>query len=195
MSDSDTVKPVDDQEEDRRLFDLWMKGDPQGFSGLYNRYKNRVFGFLVRMTSDREVAEDLVQDTFLAAMRNASQFDRSRNFLSWIFGIAHKRTIDYFRHIKVENEHQIDAEHAIGKGPETPDINFSNMQLRSVINEAIKTLDPMQREVFLLRELGDVPFKEIAQIMDCPINTALGRMRLALKNIRKELKRKGLYGM
>jgi RNA polymerase sigma-70 factor, ECF subfamily len=195
MSDSDTVKPVDDQEEDRRLFDLWMKGDPQGFSGLYNRYKNRVFGFLVRMTSDREIAEDLVQDTFLAAMRNAGQFDRSRNFLSWIFGIAHKRTIDYFRHIKVENEHQVDAEHAIGKGPETPDINFSNMQLRSVINEAIKTLDPMQREVFLLRELGDVPFKEIAQIMDCPINTALGRMRLALKNIRKELKREGLYGM
>ncbi len=195
MGDSDSIKQVDDQEEDRYLFDLWMKGDPHGFSGLYNRYKNRVFGFLVRMTSDREVAEDLVQDTFLAAMRNASQFDRSRNFLSWIFGIAHKRTIDYFRHIKVENEHQIDAEHAIGKGPETPDINFSNMQLRSVINEAIKTLDPMQREVFLLRELGDVPFKEIAQIMDCPINTALGRMRLALKNIRKELKRKGLYGM
>jgi RNA polymerase sigma-70 factor (ECF subfamily) len=53
----------------------------------------------------------------------------------------------------------------------------------------------MQREVFLLRELGDVPFKEIAEIMNCPINTALGRMRLALKNIRKDLKRNGLYGL
>ena len=74
-------------------------------------------------------------------------------------------------------------------------MNLSNAQVRMIINDAIKTLDPMQREVFLLRELGDVPFKEIADIMNCPINTALGRMRLALKNIRKELKRNGLYGM
>jgi RNA polymerase sigma-70 factor (ECF subfamily) len=192
---SDEIKSMEDQKEDQVFFDLWLKGDPRGFSGLYNRYKNRVFGFLVRMTSDREIAEDLLQDTFLAAMRNANQFDRSRNFLSWIFGIAHKRTIDYFRHIKVENEHQADTEHSVGKGPETPEINLENSQLKIVLNEAIKTLDPLQREVFLLREVGDVPFKEIAQIMNCPINTALGRMRLALKNIRKEIKRKGLYGM
>ena len=195
----DDQKLIEDQKENQRedqlLFDLWVKGDPRGFSGLYNRYKNRVFGFLVRMTSDREIAEDLLQDTFLAAMRNANQFDRNRNFLSWIFGIAHKRTIDYFRHVKVENEHQGDTDRSLGKGPDTPEITLSNTQLRGVINEAIKTLDPMQREVFLLRELGDVPFKEIAQMMNCPINTALGRMRLALKNIRKELKRKGLYGM
>ena len=81
---------ADDQKEDQVFFDLWLKGDQRGFSGLYNRYKNRVFGFLVRMTGDREIAEDLLQDTFLAAMRNANQFDRQRNFLSWIFGIAHK---------------------------------------------------------------------------------------------------------
>jgi RNA polymerase sigma-70 factor, ECF subfamily len=192
---NDINNQAEEREENQRLFDLWIKGDPRGFSGLYDRYKNRVFGFLIRMTGNREIAEDLLQDTFLAAMRNANQFDRNRSFLSWIFGIAHKRTIDYFRHVKVENEHQGDAEGALGKGPETPDINLSNAQVRAVINDAIKTLDPMQREVFLLRELGDVPFKEIAEIMRCPINTALGRMRLALKNIRKELKRNGLYGM
>jgi len=186
---------ADDQKEDQVFFDLWLKGDQRGFSGLYNRYKNRVFGFLVRMTGDREIAEDLLQDTFLAAMRNANQFDRQRNFLSWIFGIAHKRTIDYFRHVKVENEHQADTDKSVGRGANTPDVDFSNMQVRGYINEALKTLDPMQREVFLLREVGDVPFKEIAQIMNCPINTALGRMRLALKNIRKELKRNGLHGL
>jgi RNA polymerase sigma-70 factor, ECF subfamily len=192
---NDLNDQAEERAENQRLFDLWMKGDPRGFSGLYDRYKNRVFGFLLRMTGNREIAEDLLQDTFLAAMRNANQFDRSRSFLSWIFGIAHKRTIDYFRHVKVENEHQGDAEGALGKGPDLPDVNFSNAQVRSIINEAIKTLDPMQREVFLLRELGDVPFKEIAEIMNCPINTALGRMRLALKNIRKDLKRNGLYGL
>ena len=192
----DVIKQqADDQKEDQVFFDLWLKGDQRGFSGLYNRYKNRVFGFLVRMTGDREIAEDLLQDTFFAAMRNANQFDRQRNFLSWIFGIAHKRTIDYFRHVKVENEHQADTDKSVGRGANTPDIDFSNMQVRGYINEALKTLDPMQREVFLLREVGDVPFKEIAQIMNCPINTALGRMRLALKNIRKELKRNGLHGL
>jgi RNA polymerase sigma-70 factor (ECF subfamily) len=172
-----------------------MKGDTAGFSALYERYKNRVFGFLVRMTGDREIAEDLLQDTFLAAMRNAQQFDRERNFLSWIFGIAHKRTIDYFRHVKVENEHLLDTDRSLGKGPDLPDLGLSNKRLNAVINEAVKTLEPMQREVFLLRELGDVPFKDIAQIMNCPINTALGRMRLALKNIRKELKKRGIHGL
>jgi RNA polymerase sigma-70 factor, ECF subfamily len=197
MNDSKNDSNISAEEkiENQRLFDLWIKGDTRGFSGLYERYKDRVFGFLIRMTGNREIAEDLLQDTFFAAMRNANQFDRDRNFLSWIFGIAHKRTIDYFRHVKVENEHQSDAEGAIGKGPDSPDINLSNAQIKIIINEAIKELDPMQREVFLLRELGDVPFKEIAEIMNCPINTALGRMRLALKNIRKELKRNGLYEM
>jgi RNA polymerase sigma-70 factor, ECF subfamily len=186
---------MDNVLEDHVLFDRWMKGDTNGFSALYERYKNRVFGFLVRMTGDREIAEDLLQDTFLAAMRNAQQFDRERNFLSWIFGIAHKRTIDYFRHVKVEYEHILDTDRSLGKGPDLPDSGLSNKQLNAVINEAVRTLEPMQREVFLLRELGDVPFKDIAQIMNCPINTALGRMRLALKNIRKELKKRGIHGL
>jgi RNA polymerase sigma-70 factor (ECF subfamily) len=181
--------------EDRVLFDKWMKGDTKGFAALYDRYKNRVFGFLLRMTGDREIAEDLLQDTFVAAMRNAQQFDQQRNFLSWLFGIAHKRAIDYFRHVKVENDHILDTDRSVGKGPDLPDSSLANRHLNVDINEAVKTLEPMQREVFLLRELGDVPFKDIAQMMNCPINTALGRMRLALKNIRKELKKRGIHGM
>jgi RNA polymerase sigma-70 factor (ECF subfamily) len=95
----------------------------------------------------------------------------------------------------VENEHLFDTDRSIGKGPDLPDVGLSNENLNAVINEAVKTLEPMQREVFLLRELGDVAFKDIAHIMNCPINTALGRMRLALKNIRKELKKRGIHGV
>jgi RNA polymerase sigma-70 factor (ECF subfamily) len=180
---------------DQELFDLWVKGNPRGFAGLYEKYKNRVFGFLLRMTGDREIAEDLLQETFFAALRNAEQFDRSRSFLSWLFGIAHKRTIDYFRHAKVETDHKQDAEGAIGSKIDAPDQQLSNQSLRKLINESVEQLDPLQKEVFLLRELGGVAFKEIANIMDCPINTALGRMRLALKNIRKELKKRGIDGV
>ncbi|MBN1550047.1 RNA polymerase sigma factor [bacterium] len=182
-------------EDDQGAFDLWMKGDEKGFSTLYEKYKNRVFGFLIRMTGDREIAEDLLQETFFAALRNADQFDRSRSFLSWLFGIAHKRTIDYFRHVKVETDHKEDAGNAVGSRIDRPDQELMNKNIQVIVREAVAELDPLQKEVFLLREMAGVPFKEIAVIMNCPINTALGRMRLALKNIRKELKKRGIDGV
>lgn len=184
-----------DQSEDQEFFDLWLKGDEKGFSVLYNKYKNRVFGFLFKMTGERDVAEDLLQETFLAAYRNAFQFDRSRSFLSWLFGIAHKRTIDYFRHARVETDHREEAVGSVGSKIDAPDDELVNSNMRQLINSAVVKLDPFQREVFMLRELGGVPFKEIAEIMNCPINTALGRMRLALKNIRKDLEKRGIDGV
>lgn len=184
-----------DKEEDRILFEQWMKGDPEGFSVIYEKYKKRLFGFLVKMTNDKSLAEDLMQETFFAALRNANQFDTNRSLLSWFFGIAHKKAIDHFRHAKVENEHQHEAEKSIGSKIDNPDKATVNKHIRKTVNEAVQTLDPLQREVFLLREMGGVAFKDIAEIMNCPINTALGRMRLALRNIRKELEKRGIYGV
>ena len=191
------VENVDnsDKEEDRLFFDLWMKGDPKGFSTIYEKYKKRLFGFLIRMTGDRELAEDLMHETFFSALRNANQFDRERNLLSWFFGIAHKKAIDYFRHAKVEIDHQREAESSVGSKIDTPDNATDGKHVRQLINEALQTLDPQQKEVFLLRELGGIAFKDIAEVMKCPINTALGRMRLALKNIRKELEKRGIHGV
>ena len=179
-------------EEDRLLYDRWMAGEADGFSGLYEKYKNRVFGFLVRMTGDRDVAEDLMQETFFAALRNVRQYDRNRSFLSWVFGIAHKRAIDYFRHARVENDHREDTGRSVGSRIEDAETAVDNKKVRGLIRDAVQVLDPAQREVFLLRELGGVAFKDIAVIMKCPLNTALGRMRLALQNIRKELKKRGV---
>ncbi len=184
-----------DREEDRQLFDLWKKGDPKGFSTIYAKYKKRLFGFLVRMTGDRDLAEDLMHETFFSALRNADQFDRDRNLLSWFFGIAHKKAIDYFRHAKVETDHQREAESSVGSRIDSPDKATDGKHVRQLISEALQTLDPQQREVFLMRELGGVAFKDIAEAMHCPINTALGRMRLALKNIRKELEKRGVHGV
>jgi RNA polymerase sigma-70 factor, ECF subfamily len=190
-----TEEQKENQEEDQVFFALWLKGDEKGFSVLYNKYKNRVFGFLFKMTGERNVAEDLLQETFLAAYRNAFQFDRTRSFLSWLFGIAHKRTIDYFRHAKVEIDHRRDAIESVGSRIEAPDEELANEKVRQIVNSAVENLDPFQRDVFLLRELGGVSFKEIAEIMNCPINTALGRMRLALRNIRKDLEKRGINGV
>lgn len=184
-----------EKEEDKILFEQWMKGDPKGFATIYEKYKKCLFGFLIRMTGDKGLAEDLMQETFFSALRNAHQFDRNRNILSWFFGIAHKKAIDHFRHAKVETEHEREGKRAIGSKIDAPDSEASNKHIRKLVNEAVETLDPLQREVFLLREMGDVAFKDIAAIMDCPINTALGRMRLAMKNIRKELEKRGIYGV
>jgi RNA polymerase sigma-70 factor, ECF subfamily len=190
-----TEEQKEDLSEDQAFFDLWLKGDEKGFSVLYNKYKNRVFGFLFKMTGDRNIAEDLLQETFLAAYRNAFQFDRTRSFLSWLFGIAHKRTIDYFRHAKVEIDHREEAMESVGSRIEAPDEELANEKVRQMVNSAVENLDTFQRDVFLLRELGGVSFKEIAEIMNCPINTALGRMRLALRNIRKDLEKRGINGV
>jgi RNA polymerase sigma-70 factor, ECF subfamily len=186
---------MEEHEEDRVQFDKWVKGDEEGFTALYEKYKTRVFSFILRMTNDRDLAEDLLQETFLAALRNANQFDRNRSFLSWVFGIAHKRTIDHFRHAKVERDHQDETERSVGTRIETQEQFISNNDLRVMLRDAIEKLDPLQREVFLLREMGGVPFKDIARIMNCPINTALGRMRLALKNIRTELEKRGIHAV
>ncbi|MBN1980105.1 MAG: sigma-70 family RNA polymerase sigma factor [Chitinivibrionales bacterium] len=184
-----------DTKEDSALFDRWVKGDSKAFEIIYKKYRKRIFGFLIKMTNERGLAEDLLQETFFAALRNSHQFDRQRSLLSWFFGIAHKKTIDHFRHVKVENDHQVEARRSIGSKIDNPDIDTSNKHIRELLHNAVQTLDPLQREVFLLRELGGVAFKDIAQIMDCPINTALGRMRLALKNIRKELEKRGVHGV
>jgi RNA polymerase sigma-70 factor (ECF subfamily) len=195
MNNMQNVVDPNDRREDKENFEKWMNGDRAGFSYLYNKYKNRVFSFLLRMTGDRALAEDLLQETFLAALRNASQFDRERSFLSWLFGIGHKRAIDFFRHARVENDHKTEAEDSVGSRLESPDREITNSRVRKIMADGIEQLDPLQREVFLLRELGDVPFKDIALMMNCPINTALGRMRLALKNIRKELEKRGIHGV
>ena len=95
----------------------------------------------------------------------------------------------------METDHREEAQHSVGSRIDAPDDQLSNDNLRDVINSAVEALDPFQKEVFMLREMGGVPFKEIAEIMNCPINTALGRMRLALKNIRKDLQKRGIDGV
>jgi RNA polymerase sigma-70 factor (ECF subfamily) len=147
------------------------------------------------MTGDRQLSEDLLQDTFMSALRNAVQYDKNRSFLSWLFGIAHKRAIDYFRHVKVENDNVHNTERSMGTRLDAPDSVLDKSNIRGVIMEALEQLEPLQREVFMMREVGDMSFKDIARLTNSPLNTALGRMRLALKNIRKELEKRGIHGV
>lgn len=186
------IQKMNNKNGDKILIDTWIKGDSYGFAQLYQKYKSRIYGFLIKMTKDKDLAEDLMQETFFAAYRNAGQFDRNRNFLSWLFGIAHKRTIDYFRHAKVEKVNRKEIKKFIGTCYDHPDDILSCREVKNIINREVEKLEKNQREVLLMRVLGDVKFKEIAEIMDCSINTVLGRMYYVHKKIRKKLQEKNI---
>ncbi|ERP39403.1 RNA polymerase sigma factor [Chitinivibrio alkaliphilus] len=165
----------------------------KAFTKLYDEYKHKVFSLILRMVKDRNVAEDLLQDTFISALNSIDRFERNRSFLSWLFGIAHKKTIDYIRHEKVVNKYQDEASQAVGSRIQDPLSSTADGRVRELVNHVLEDISVEQKEVFLMREMGGVPFKDIAEITGCTINTALGRMRLACEKIRKEFVKRGYY--
>lgn len=167
----------------------------EDFRHFYEQYRIPLYTFILRMVKNKELAEDLMQDTFVSAVKSFDQFDKNRNFMSWLFGIAHKRTIDHFRHEKIVQTHKDKEDSTLGTNLDRPDTVLEKDQMREVLSAALETLSPVQREVFLMREMGGVSFKDIAEITGTSVNTALGRMRLALKNIRIEFEKRGIYGV
>jgi len=165
------------------------------FRLFYEQYRIPVYTFILKMVKDRTLAEDLMQDTFLSAVKYIDQFQEGRNFMSWLFGIAHKRTIDHFRHQKIVRVHKDKEESTLCTELDRPDQAMEKGAVRAVLSDALETLSPVQREVFLMREMGGVSFKDIADITGTSVNTALGRMRLALKNIKIEFEKRGIYGV
>lgn len=165
------------------------------FRRFYEEYRIPLYTFILKMVKDRALAEDLMQDTFVSAVKKYDQFDKNRNFMSWLFGIAHKRTIDHFRHAKIVHTHRDKEEGSMGTNLDRPDAEHDKTVMREVLSAALETLSPVQREVFLMREMGGVSFKDIAEITGTSVNTALGRMRLAMKNIRIEFEMRGIYGV
>jgi RNA polymerase sigma-70 factor (ECF subfamily) len=165
------------------------------FQKFYEEYRIPLYTFILRMVKDRELAEDLLQDTFVSAIKSIDQFDESRNFMSWLFGIAHKRTIDHFRHETIVNNNRDKEFSTVGTNVDTPDKEFDKQEFRIVLSNVVNSLSPVQKEVFLNREMGGVSFKDIAYITGTSVNTALGRMRLAMKTIKEEFEKRGIYGM
>ncbi|MGM0443805.1 MAG: RNA polymerase sigma factor [Fibrobacterota bacterium] len=175
---------------------LWLdSGESSAFEYLYNAYKHKVYTLIIRMVRDQAVAEDILQETILSALKSIESFDRTRSFLSWLFGIAHKKTIDHIRHAKVVQKYQDEAADAMGSRIETPAGDTESGRIRTVLSAAVETLSPRQKEVFLMREMSGVPFKDIARITGCSLNNALGRMRLACEKIREEFRRRGYDGV
>ena len=183
------MKPSDEE-----LVTSYMEeGDENAFRQLVERHQDRIFGYLMGMVKDRAAANDIFQDTFVRvidAMQDGSYTPQGK-WLSWVMSIARNAAIDHTRKQKkwADMPHDPDEGRSFWETLEddapSADEELHRAEQREWLDEHIEELAPEQREVLLLRQETELTFREIAELQDVSINTALGRMRYALKNLRK----------
>lgn len=182
-----TTKLTDDQ-----LVAAYAKGDNQAFDILLKRHQTRVFSYIYSVVKNRDVADDIFQETFVKAITTIKQgrYAESGRFAAWISRIAHNLIIDFYRQEKSENTMSADEEGAdVLNRRELSESNIEdfmvNEQIHNDVRRIINALPENQREVLMMRYYKDMSFKEIAEATKVSINTALGRMRYAILNMRR----------
>ncbi|ABC44806.1 RNA polymerase sigma-70 factor, ECF subfamily [Salinibacter ruber DSM 13855] len=184
------------QPTDEELVSAYLdESDEQAFRQLVERHQDRIFGYLMGMVKDRAVANDLFQETFervIKAMHGErGSYDRQGQWLSWVMSIARNAAIDHTRKQKKWTDVPQDEDDGrsfwdtLEDDSPYADEQLHRAEQREWLDEHIEQLAPEQKEVLLLRQETDLTFREIAELQDVSINTALGRMRYALKNLRK----------
>ena len=184
---------------DNELVQRFIEGDQNSLEVLVHRHKNRIYSYILLIVKNQELAEDIFQDTFIKVIRSLKRgkYVESGKFTSWVLRIAHNLIIDHFRKEKLQATISNDAlEVDIFNSPKFSDKNIEEImikdQILSDVKELIKELPEDQQQVIYMRHYMGLSFKEIAEQTDVSINTALGRMRYALINLRKIIKQKNL---
>ena len=177
---------------DEQLVSLYQQGNNNAFDTLLKRYESKVFSYLIYSVKKQELAEDLFQDVFMKIVVRIKnrQYAENGKFSSWMMRIVHNHLIDYYRTCPTEriisnDESDVDlfnnADIAINENREQ---EMNDQQTLAEVKSLIALLPEAQREVLLMRIYDELSFKEIAQKTNCSINTALGRMRYAILNLR-----------
>ena len=185
---------------DEVLMMRFQGGDRAAFTGLVRRHKTPIFNFILRQVRTRQAAEDLAQDVFVKIVQNAAEFKHEARFSTWAYTIARNVCIDHQRKMSLRRHPSLDqasGEHGDGPtlGERTADPTPGALvervaigaEMGQHITRAVELLPAEQREVFLLREIGNVPFKDIAQMIGVPENTVKSRMRYALERLQEAL--------
>lgn len=188
------------QSTDDELVKLYENGNNQAFETLLLRYKSKVYTNIYLIVRNRELSEDIFQDTFIKAIATIQQgrYVESGKFLAWVNRIAHNLIIDHFRREKNENTFSADAvDYDIVNNSKLSEKSiediWSNEQVLADVVHLIDLLPTSQQKVIRMRYFEDLSFKEIAEKTNVSINTALGRMRYALLNMRRIATEKDLY--
>lgn len=171
------------------------EGSPRAFERLVREYGDRIYRFACRMVGP-SAAEDVAQEVFLRVFRSVRAYRPGGRFESWLFTIANNICIDLARRRRVEvhgeDRGDSDPRSRIPSGGPGPLRELEEAERRQALLEAVGRLPLEQKQVFLLREEGGLSFREIAELLGCPLNTALGRMHYAMENLRRAMKNHGL---
>ena len=180
---------------DQQLLSAYLSGDKDAISILIERHSKRVLDYIRMMVKNNEVADDIYQETFIKVVRfiDDGRYTDNGKFLSWVLRIAHNHVIDHFRQAKQQNNlSESDAGYDILNMKRFADTTVEDRmvseQIENDLRKLVDNLPEEQKEVVMMRYFGDLSFKEIAEQTNVSINTALGRMRYALINLRKMIK-------
>jgi len=180
------------QMTDDELVNLFESGNSNAFEILLSRYQSKVYSYIYLIVRNKELTEDIFQDTFIKVIATIQQgrYIESGKFLGWVNRIAHNLIIDNFRRVKNENTFSADGfEFDIVNNAKLSEKSIEDvMSNEQVMNDVVRLIDYLpesQRSVVQMRFFEDLSFKEIAEKTDVSINTALGRIRYALLNMRK----------
>jgi RNA polymerase sigma-70 factor (ECF subfamily) len=170
-------------------------GRPEAFERLVEEFGDRLYRFARRMVGEG-AAEDVTQEVLLRVMRSVGDYRPTGRFDSWLFTIASHLALDEARRRKVESlmsemEGEGGVDGRLSQTPAPPE-RVEEEERRRAILEAVERLPLEQKQVFLLREEGGLSFREIAEIVGCPLNTALGRMHYAMESLRRRMKAYGV---
>lgn len=184
---------------DHELLNTYISGNEDSINVLLNRHRKRILDYIYMMVKNRDVADDIFQETLIKVVRfvQEGRYTENGKFLSWVLRIAHNQVIDYFRRKKQRNNvSEGDAGYDILNNQKFSDHTVEEKlitnQIETDVRKLIDFLPPEQKEVVLMRYYMVLSFKEIAEQTDVSINTALGRMRYALINLRKLIDEKQL---
>ncbi|WP_412467499.1 RNA polymerase sigma factor [Pedobacter sp. KLB.chiD] len=181
---------------DQDLVKLYIAGNENGLQELLRRHKSKIYTSIYLLVKDQYLAEDIFQDAFIKVINTlrSGRYNEEGKFLPWVMRIAHNLVIDYFRREKrtpiITSADGMDVFNMLHFYDESAEDKMLRDQTHKDLKALIHLLPDEQKEVLLMRHYADLSFKEIADLTDVSINTALGRMRYALSNLRKMLKTK-----
>jgi RNA polymerase sigma factor (sigma-70 family) len=181
---------------DQEIINMYVDGNTNALNTLVMRYKDKIFTSIYLLVKDKYLAEDIFQDVFIRIIDTVrgGRYSDEGKFLPWAMRIAHNMCVDHFRKIKrnptIKTSDDKDIFDVLNFSEAGVDSRMMTEQTSDKVRRMIDMLPEDQREVIILRHYADLSFKEIAQLSDCSINTALGRMRYGLLNLRKMLTEK-----
>jgi RNA polymerase sigma-70 factor, ECF subfamily len=175
---------------DEELMQLMYKGETAAFEAIYDRHADAAFSLAYRMCGQRALAEDVVQESFLSLWRSGARYDRLRGSVrTWVLGVVHNRAIDALRRRTVRERGRISNEGIEERvaAPERTDVEFARRDEAREIREALERLPDEQSRVIELAYFGGLTHVQIASMLDTPVGTVKGRMRLGLAKMRMTL--------